>query len=77
MKSSLLQAPAPGISRWSADCMLSCGVREYWIIEPQKRRVYVYFFAESSAPEVYDFHTPVPVRIWEGKLSITAAELDT
>lgn len=52
------------------------GVREYWIIEPQTARVYVWYFAESSAPEVYDFHTPIPVRIWDGRLCITVSELE-
>ena len=51
------------------------GVREYWIVDPRTERVFVYYFAESSAPEVYDFRTAVPVRIWESALQITVAEL--
>ncbi len=52
------------------------GVREYWIIEPQTERIFQYYFEESSAPEVYDFRTPIPVRIWDGRLCITVAELE-
>lgn len=51
-------------------------VREYWIIDPQLERVLVYFFEEDAAPKIYDFHTPIPVRIWDGKLCITIAELE-
>lgn len=52
------------------------GVREYWIIDPKNEKVYVYFFEEDSSPEIYDFHTPIPVRIWDGELCITVAELE-
>ncbi|MEE5991923.1 MAG: Uma2 family endonuclease [Oscillospiraceae bacterium] len=51
------------------------GVREYWIIDPDKEKVSVYFFEKSLEPEIYDFHTPIPVKIWEGKFSVTIAEL--
>lgn len=52
------------------------GVREYWIIDPLKECVHVYFFEEDTYPEVYDFHTPIPVHIWGGKLSVTIAEIE-
>ena len=52
------------------------GVREYWIIDPQNRKTLVYFFEQGSFPDIYTFETPIPVRIWEGKLSITVAELE-
>ncbi|MDE5565133.1 MAG: Uma2 family endonuclease [Oscillospiraceae bacterium] len=52
------------------------GVREYWIIDPLKECVHVYFFEEDTYPEVYDFHTPIPVHIWGGKLSITISDLE-
>ena len=55
------------------------GVREYWIIDPRHERVSVYCFAEESfpeIPEVYGFDTPIPVHIWDGKLTITIAELE-
>lgn len=53
------------------------GVREYWIIDLKNERVYVYFFENGHAPEIYDFHTPIPVQIWEGRLCICMAELLT
>lgn len=52
------------------------GVREYWIIDPFRKRTLVYFFDEGNHPEIYTFDTPIPVRIWDGKLCITVAELE-
>ena len=53
----------------------SNGVREYWIIDPKNEKVLVYFFEENRFPTVYDFNTPIPIRIWNEKLSITIADL--
>ena len=53
----------------------NAGVREYWIIDPKRERVSVYFFEESEYPEYYDFHTPIPVRIWNGELTLTIGEM--
>lgn len=52
------------------------GVREYWIIDPRKENVLVYFFEAEDSPEIYGFHTPIPVHIWNGQLSITIADLE-
>lgn len=41
------------------------GVREYWVVDPDKNRVVVYNF-ERGAMEEYLFGTEVPVGIWEG-----------
>ena len=41
------------------------GVREYWIVDPIKQRVTVYFF-EKELVEEYSFGEEVPVRIYEG-----------
>lgn len=53
------------------------GVREYWIIDPRSERVFAYFFEQDSAPSIYDFRTPIPVQIWDGKLCITISSLET
>ncbi len=52
------------------------GVREYWIIDPKNEKVLVYFFEEKSFPDTFDFHTPIPVHIWNGKLNITISDLE-
>lgn len=41
------------------------GVREYWIVDPQKQQVMVYGF-EKDCVEQYDFGENVPVGIYEG-----------
>lgn len=41
------------------------GVKEYWIVDPIKQRVTVYFFEKESVEE-YSFGTDIPVGIYEG-----------
>lgn len=52
------------------------GVREYWIISPKHRKTLVYFFEESSFPEIYPFEKPVPVNIYGGELEINISEIN-
>ena len=54
----------------------SRGVREYWIIDPHKEKVLVYFFESNEYPEMYDFNTPIPVNIWNKKLSVIISEIE-
>ena len=35
------------------------GVREYWICDPQRKRVFAYDFENDGTPEVYVFDEPV------------------
>lgn len=42
----------------------TAGVREYWIVDPDKKTVTVYSF-ENSTVEQYEFGTDVPVGIYE------------
>lgn len=41
------------------------GVREYWIVDPMKQRVTVYFF-EREFMEEYSFGSKIPVGIYDG-----------
>lgn len=41
------------------------GVREYWIVDPEKQRVMVYGF-ENDTVEQYDFWEDIPAGIYEG-----------
>ena len=43
----------------------TAGVREYWIVDPMKQRVTVYFFEKESVEE-YFFGTDTPVGIFDG-----------
>ena len=51
-----------------------CGVREYWIVDPEKERTTVYHYEADDAPTIYTFSQAVPVGIFPG-LSISMAEL--
>jgi len=43
----------------------TAGVREYWIVDPEKERVTVYNFERETTDE-YTFNSSVPVGIYEG-----------
>lgn len=45
----------------------AAGVREYWIVDPEKQMVSVYGFEKDSV-EQYDFGEDVPAGIYEGFL---------
>ena len=50
------------------------GVREYWIIDPDKERVTIYRYVEDEAPVFYPFDSPIEVKIFSD-LSMTISEL--
>ena len=54
----------------------SAGVREYWIIEPDQRKVVVYNLAENEIPAIYSFRDPIPVGIWDGGCTVDLSLLD-
>lgn len=52
----------------------NAGVREYWIVDPEKERTMVFYFEDDAAPAIYSFDQPVPVGIFE-QLTITVKDL--
>lgn len=51
------------------------GVREYWIVDTDKRKVWVYDFdRHPNVIEFYDWLDEIPVRIYDGKLKIRIAD---
>ena len=44
----------------------SAGVREYWIIDPAKGKVVVYYYDRDSDPCLYSFNSDIPVGIYPG-----------
>jgi len=40
------------------------GVREYWIIDPAKGKVVVYYYDRDSDPCLYSFNSDIPVGIY-------------
>ena len=54
---------------------MTAGVREYWIIDPEKEKVIVYDLEHEETPEIYTFEEDVPVRISEGECIIDFREV--
>lgn len=50
------------------------GVKEYWIVDPGKKRIQVYDLKRSDVEE-YMFSDKVPVGIYEGDLEIDFSEM--
>ena len=50
------------------------GVREYWIVDPEKERTTVYRYEEDAAPMIFTFDRAITVGIY-GNLSITIGNL--
>ena len=51
------------------------GVREYWIVDPIRRRVHVYEFERSTDPVLYTFKDKVPVGIFNGECEVDFKEI--
>ena len=49
---------------------MTAGVKEYWIVDPDRRRVMVYCFDEGALPVQYSFDGIIPVGISGGQCSI-------
>lgn len=52
----------------------NAGVREYWIVDPEKARTTIYYFEEDSAPVIVPFDQLSAVSIFSG-LTIRISEL--
>ena len=46
------------------------GVKEYWIVDPDSRKVVVYAFEQDICPQVYKFEDIVPVAVFNGQISV-------
>lgn len=51
------------------------GVREYWIIDPYKKKIVVYDFREDCEISIYGFDSKIPVLIWDGRCVIDFTEI--
>lgn len=50
------------------------GVREYWIVDPQKETTMVYLFEEDAAPTIYPFDALISSGLFPG-LTVTISKL--
>lgn len=51
------------------------GVREYWIVDPKKKRIMAYNLENEELPVIYTFNDEVPVAIFGGKCKVNFAEI--
>ena len=54
---------------------MNAGVREYLIVDPVKKRVYVYEFEKDIFPVMYTFEHKVPVGIFDGECEVDFTEI--
>ena len=48
---------------------------EYWLVDPEKKKVIVYDFEQEEIPKIYGFDTLVPVGIFGGECKVDFAEI--
>ena len=51
------------------------GVREYWMVDSEQKRVVVYLFGETEREMIYGFEDSIPIGIFDGECEIHFAEL--
>ena len=52
------------------------GVREYWMVDPEKKLVVQYDLEHLEIPAIYNFEKVIPVLIWGGACRIDLKEMD-
>lgn len=68
-------------STWKKDIYIKlgkyayAGVREYWMIDPDKKKVIVYDLEQEQGPVIYGFDDTVPVGIFDGLCSVNFAKV--
>ena len=48
----------------------NAGVREYWILDPDRQKLIVYDLEHEEFPVIYDLQGSAPVNIFDGELAI-------
>ena len=65
---------SPSTSKRDGDLKLRkymvAGVKEYWIVDTERRRVISYFHEDGYIPFIYSMDEPVPVKIYGEELAI-------
>ena len=54
---------------------MDAGVKEYWMVDPDKKRVTVYLYEDPEVVHMYTFDDEVPVGIFNGECKINFAEI--
>jgi Uma2 family endonuclease len=53
----------------------NAGVREYWIVDPEKKMLVQYDLEHLELPSVYNSESTVPVLIWNSECRIDLKEM--
>lgn len=68
----VLEVISPGTGRRDYVIKLAkyeqAGVKEYWVVDPYKKRVLVYYLKGEVFPVIYPIDAGIPVNIFGGKL---------
>ena len=51
------------------------GVKEYWLVDLEQKRVVVYEFAHTAIPQIYGFDSKVPVGIFGNQCEVDFTEI--
>ncbi len=54
----------------------NAGVREYWMIDPKKKKIVVYDLEHEEIPMVYGFGDTVPVMVWDNACTVDFEKMD-
>jgi len=54
---------------------MDAGVREYWMVDTDGKRVIVYDFTKENYPEIYGFDARIPLGIFDGDCEIDFTEI--
>lgn len=54
---------------------MEAGVREYWLVDPNRKKVIVYDFEAEVTPSIYGFSSKVPVGIFKGECEVDFAKI--
>ena len=52
------------------------GVREYWMVDPDKKKILVYLLEGDDLPTIYGFRDQVPVGVFGGELCVDFAQIE-
>lgn len=55
----------------------NAGVREYWMIDPEKKVAIIYNFEKDEGPSIYPLTEKIPVNIYNGDLVIDLSSTDS
>lgn len=54
---------------------MNAGVREYWVVDPDRKQIIVYDFEHDEYPLIYGFDAKVPVFIFGGECMVDFAQI--